>query len=1000
MQSTTAVALLGALCLGGLPARAQDPGASPVAGYERIELRVNTFTYNRQQEASLDADARGNLLIAWGSRRQEAGTYGVFAQHLDPLGRPLGTEIHVNQEVDGHQSEPSVAFAPDGSAWVAWQSSAQDGELGGVYARRLVPQETPEGIRLLPLGPEILLNETISGDQSAPAIEIDDEGIVFASWSSLTREGRALLGRFFHSDGTPLSGEFRIPEDESGHPYNGSIAALGDGRFAVIWVATSEDYAPTGIRGRIFDVDSGAGPEFPVSREGHPHSVDPNLGADAEGNLVAVWMEAREDQDGRYRAMARLFDRNGRARSTAFEVDCGGAFGDYSHAAVAVHPDGRFFVTYNDHQGLDVGERVKDKPDRQVDLRGRFFAADGTPLGEGFVLNAFRPGEQYMQTRPNLRDAVWTGLDQVAVVWNGKTADDGRAIGLTLLASADLEVEAPPAIEPLAACLDLRSEDVDPDGLGYPSYDPNHQLLNLPSPPPASNDFGFNAINDTGWTPPDPDLAVGQNHIVAVVNGRVEAFDKSGNPLWNTTLNAFWASLGSETFVFDPLAMYDHQEDRFIIAASELASDGDYLCFAVSADPFPDNSTTGEWHKYRYKVSPTCVFPDFPNLGSSSTAYVMTTDCFSGGGNNAFIWLKSSVLNGSPYTPIRMNTTGSLISLGCMTNRDANDSTLYFATTYSSASNRVNIKAITDPELSSRQLHSIEVAVNPFSFPPDADQQGSSAKLDTIDWRIKHGVVRNNHLYAVHNTGNGSSANVRWYEFDLRGWPQSGNTPTVVQQGNIDLGSDIDTWHADLAVTPSGCIGIAFNRSSSTEFCSIQRTLHAPSDPAGTVQTPVTLQVGTAADTSGRWGDYSGVEEDPVLPETFWSHLEYPTAGNFWRTWIGSWKCVTDGSNITLQNPVPGFAGMVNDFPVTGATANGTVTYAWSLSTGSSPTGCGSSNWDLANPRIGGTATADAFGNATLTANVPAGAIGRLIHLQALDDSSCTVSNLLSWFWF
>ena len=119
-------------------------------------------------------------------------------------------------------------------------------------------------------------------------------------------------------------------------------------------------------------------------------------------------------------------------------------------------------------------------------------------------------------------------------------------------------------------------------------------------------------------------------------------------------------------------------------------------------------------------------------------------------------------------------------------------------------------------------------------------------------------MVRNNHLYAVHNTGNGSSANVRWYEFDLRGWPQSGNTPTVVQQGNIDLGSGIDTWHADVAVAPSGCIGIAFNRSSSTEFCSIQRTLHAPGDPAGTVQPPVTMQVGTAADTSGRWGDYSG----------------------------------------------------------------------------------------------------------------------------------------------
>ena len=105
------------------------------------------------------------------------------------------------------------------------------------------------------------------------------------------------------------------------------------------------------------------------------------------------------------------------------------------------------------------------------------------------------------------------------------------------------------------------------------------------------------------------------------------------------------------------------------------------------------------------------------------------------------------------------------------------------------------------------------------------------------------------------------------------------------------------------------------------------------------------------------------------------------------------------GGTFTLQNPVPGLAGQVNSFTATNATPGGQVTYAWSLSQGSSATGCGA-NWGLANARIGGTAIADGSGNATLSANVPANASGRIIQLQALDDTTCTVSNVISWFFF
>ena len=59
-----------------------------------IEHQANLFSDFAQQDAALDRDGRGNTLVAWSSRRQEAGTYGVFARMCDAWGRPINDEIH------------------------------------------------------------------------------------------------------------------------------------------------------------------------------------------------------------------------------------------------------------------------------------------------------------------------------------------------------------------------------------------------------------------------------------------------------------------------------------------------------------------------------------------------------------------------------------------------------------------------------------------------------------------------------------------------------------------------------------------------------------------------------------------------------------------------------------------------------------------------------------------------------------------------------------------
>ncbi|MBL7008785.1 MAG: DNRLRE domain-containing protein [Planctomycetes bacterium] len=91
-------------------------------------------------------------------------------------------------------------------------------------------------------------------------------------------------------------------------------------------------------------------------------------------------------------------------------------------------------------------------------------------------------------------------------------------------------------------------------------------------------------------------------------------------------------------------------------------------------------------------------------------------------------------------------------------------------------------------------------------------------------------------------------------------------------------------------------------------------------------------------------------------------------------------------------------AGGVASLDVFGATPGGKVQYGYSL-TGAGPTavpggGCGVIVVDLSLPiKQAGSATADPNGNASRSANVPAGTTGVMVWIQAFDVASCTLTN-------
>ena len=924
LWSTSILALIG-----GLGSDSALPESNPglCDSHQRIETQANTFTQSAQEDATLAVDSDGRMLVAWASRRQEGGTYGVFAQLLDPLGRPIGTELHVNQTMRGNQSDPNLAFGPDGTAWATWSSTMANSEANGVFVRRLAQNEEGFGV----IGDELRVTSDDFAFFQEPVVAVAENGTALIAWTRTTGAGTNVLeARSVASDGS--LGELFVLEQEAALVRVPDLVAMPDGSFAAAWGRFDDLGRPLDLGGAILQAD-GTSHDFAIAEaKDERYEIEPSLDVDAAGNLLVAWMSA--DAYGDVSVMGRRFSAEGKAQGPAFEVETP-AGGYVSGATAIVAPGGEFAVAFNHHTAqVREGQPVL----KQTEVLAQLFDKQGVAQGERIALAQDSAGARSLQAGLNARRAAWTELGQLAVAWSGMTDGDKSGIGVTLFAPKDLDLPAPAAVKAMPALADLSSDEI--EDLVKPDIIPPG-MRNLP-PVPATfgtaAGTGFRAHTQTQFTPPDPDIAVGPDRIVTQVNGRIRIFDKAGTQLLDQNTNGsagFWGAQGGGTFIFDPINTYNIHSDRFFVANSELAT-GDFFTFAASTTNSP--TSTNDWHKYRVQVTPVCNFPDFPNMGFNQDAYFITTDCFSGGGNRAYIIDRAAVESGAAITSLpSVQMSPGLQSLGNTKRYDVG-TTQYFISAGFSSGSSLKIQAITNPT-TTPNLVSINVSVPSFSTPTDAPQMGTTARLDVIDNRIKHGIVRNDILWCTQNVGVSGITRVRWYEIALNGWPTSGSNPSVLNQGDLDAGPGIYTFFGAVAVNANGDAVIAYDRSASNEFPSIEYMTRPSGDLVFSNPTP--LQVSAANYTAGRYGDYAGLVIDPADDAQFWSHHEYSESN--WATWVGSIN-VDPGQNL---NPTADFTGtpLSGDAPLNVAFTDlstsqgaGISSWAWSFGDGASST--------------------------------------------------------------
>jgi len=419
---------------------------------------------------------------------------------------------------------------------------------------------------------------------------------------------------------------------------------------------------------------------------------------------------------------------------------------------------------------------------------------------------------------------------------------------------------------------------------------------------------GFEGISQTPWAPPDPTLAVGPDHILSTTNMQIAWWTKQGTLQFSQRLDStgnpgFLEDVGAGDFTFDPKCLYDELEGRFLVLALEKYSNSAYITLAVSDDSDPN----GTWHKYRTdaktNIFGSSFWVDYPGLGYDDQAYYVTGNLFgfSGGwgGVKYRVFDKVPLLIGAPavHLDLRDGNSGS-VQAASMHNTPV--APLFVSV---KDSNEIRIQAITTP-LTAPSLFSTDVTVPNFNSPPAAPNLGGGS-ISTVDGRIITADFRDQSLLAGHGIGASGRTIARWYEFQPGTWPAAGSV-TLVQNGNMDLGSGVYTWFPAIARNDAGNTAIVMARSSSSEYASIWYSHREPGDALGEMRAARELKAGES-NYSGRWGDYFDIAVDPTNGTTFWGIGEYANGG--WRTWIGVLGIV-DGQVNPIGSGWPGTGGI------------------------------------------------------------------------------------------
>jgi|GEM_PF-1914779 len=351
-------------------------------------------------------DRFGNRVIVW---KQTMGKVGGITQGDGVFGRFFGADgsssqpFPVDTSSGSEVTQPSVTFNAEGGFVVGWEKTAG---AGGVFGRVFGADQQPQG-------GSFQLDEGTGAQVGAPKVASSASGRFMAAWrQSAGKQGEGVYGRFFNPGGQPTGGATRVDAGGATSVSLPSVAASAAGSFQVVWHQRAPDKSQQGgdgIFGRLFD-PSGVpqGDPVPIDTEPTGDPMNPVVATDAGGNSVVVWMQDVGVGEG-FDIWARRVGSGGLPMGAQVKVNATSA-GNQVKPSVAMNAAGDFAVAW------------ESGPSGGKSIFGRFFTADGVPLGPDFEVARPEGGAV-----PETPQVTVDGTDRVTVCYT-KTSPTGRTV--------------------------------------------------------------------------------------------------------------------------------------------------------------------------------------------------------------------------------------------------------------------------------------------------------------------------------------------------------------------------------------------------------------------------------------------------------------------------------------------------------------------------------------------------------------------------------------------
>lgn len=334
-------------------------------------------------------------------------------------GNPLNIG-KVNSTTAGSQDVPRVALLSDGRFVFVWTSTEDDGGGGGtiaIRARVYNADGTPQSA-------DFIVETTLSDDQFSPAVTALSDGRFVVSWTSEdTGDGddSCVRARIFDADDLgSAANDFIVNTTTVSFQRNPCVTVLSNGNFLITYESIE---GPVGedqftIRGRLYNGVTFApiGNDFAINQTlvGAPKEM-PNVTALGDG-FIATWLNAGEDLTSPIKFRARIYDSAGNPGDD-FVVNSTPTNLQGIAPSVVELGDGRFVVAW---ESTDFDGTFGDSQDGSgTCIRARIFAADGTALGNDFIVNTTAENNQGSPSVIALADG------RIVIAWGSFDTGDG-----------------------------------------------------------------------------------------------------------------------------------------------------------------------------------------------------------------------------------------------------------------------------------------------------------------------------------------------------------------------------------------------------------------------------------------------------------------------------------------------------------------------------------------------------------------------------------------------